>query len=432
MCRMKLVGGDRKCNTFFCDCGASVSLMKLKVLPRNAIVRFGSFEAKGPSGESIPILGQAVVRFGRFGFEFEHTFWLTDGLDISTDILLGLDFFLRFKFDVSTRHMALKSDYVSYPLLPVEDTAEIVRAVFPARSMQPESRYTVTSDNATERAGNEVGSILKVAAALGTRSTPLGEQVNDKEKEFLTRKGESKSAEEFDECSVHTKHKHTIPARSQAAVAITAPKSRKNIQGLYVVEPILDVIPGVVCEAALLEIEKGGTAHIILTNMTELPIIVKKNTTVGHLVQAFIDARPPDIPTKEEIHPTGEMPSTADTKPPRPAPRHFMARVVSGAPGRPQPAPPVPSTEHGEVTITKQVNTVTSVLPTQHERQNRSTNHSKRESEITNQPEYESSPSREDIIKTVKLDHLKVTTRENTINMIEEFKDIFSVSDETI
>ena len=102
-------------------------------------MRFGSFEAKEPNGESTPIWGQAVIRFS----------------------FIGLD--LSFGWQI-------------------EDKAEMVRAVFPARSTQPESRYTVTSDNATERAGNEVRSILKVAATLGTRSTPLGEQVNETEK----------------------------------------------------------------------------------------------------------------------------------------------------------------------------------------------------------------------------------------------------------
>lgn len=182
-CRLELSGGAKR--TFLCDSGASVSLLKLGVLPTNALVRRGAFSAHGASGAKIDILGQTFVlmRFGNF--EFEHKFWVCrDNLQINTNALLGLDFILSFAASVNSRSMKLEFEQLAIPLEAVDDSGAVVRAVFPASrlSVSKVSYAANLRDDTYPRdipslvndcANTETGRALETVAAVRDGAVPI-------------------------------------------------------------------------------------------------------------------------------------------------------------------------------------------------------------------------------------------------------------------
>ena len=290
---MQLAGGEKKSITILRDSGASVSLLKVKKLPSNAVVRYGYFDACGPSGETIPILGQAVIRLGRGDVWYEHAFWIVDDdkICISTDVLIGLDFMLAFGFDVSCRRLAFESDDLSLPLLPIEDKAKIVRAVFPVGSAQQPRRALLPSADGMcsghvkglsegfiagpkVKTNRELQQVIKCSNSLGAATSNREENnqiFQTKEVKIHTSfhgdvntnnstQGECASsvnnAEDPDPfiCLID---KCTVPARSQVVATVRLPKNHSQVEGLFVIEPVLDGSSPVMVAPSPIDIKKG-------------------------------------------------------------------------------------------------------------------------------------------------------------------------------
>ena len=366
---MKLIGGGYI--AVLCDSGASISLVKHHAIPRDAVVRYGFFEARGPVDEKITIIGQALIRFGRCGYVFEHKFWITDSaLSISTDYLFGCDFLYSYGFDVSCRRMLLECDMFSVPLIPIEDSSEVVRAVFPAKKVKGlRDLYSPAKWDETKR--SEDAGVVRADEPTTLESMEIP-----------------------DEIPVYSIDKHTIPARSRAVITVRVRKSRQALQGLYVVEPTPQA-DGYITTPALVDIQKGMLIKVLVTNTLYDPVKVKKGTLLGTLVFVETDTPPPK---RQKAPPIVKIPSPP---PPFPSPPDSV---------RSSPASP----PDGLVNQQGQANKGLHSSP------------------HTDQDKYLTAPSREDIRKNVKLDHLDSATQSEILDLLTEFRDIFTLSDDKI